>query len=43
MSVVKQTNPSSNPLQDSAGDFTLQAVGYLVTTNKNVGGQTMPL
>jgi hypothetical protein len=26
----KTSNPSSNPLQDSVGDFTLQAVGTLV-------------
>ena len=34
----KTSNPSSNPLQDSAGDFTLQAVGDL---GKNVNTVTL--
>ena len=32
----KTSNPSSNPLQNSDGEFKLQAIGDLATTNKNV-------
>ena len=32
----KTSNPSSNPLQNTDGEFKLQAIGNLVTTNKNV-------
>jgi hypothetical protein len=32
----KTSNPSSNPLQDSVGDFTLQAVGTLVDASSDI-------
>jgi hypothetical protein len=32
----KTSNPSSNPLQDSVGDFTLQAVGALVDSSSDI-------
>jgi hypothetical protein len=32
----KTSNPSSNPLQDSVGDFTLQAVGTLVYASSDI-------
>ena len=32
----KTSNPSFNPLQNSDGEFKLQAIGDLVSTNKNV-------
>jgi len=34
--VSKTSNPSSNPLQDSAGDFTLQAVGALSDSSSDI-------
>ena len=32
----KTSNPSSNPLQDDNGDFTLQAVGTLATSSSDI-------